>query len=295
MLIPTLSLAWSVDQTQQFFSIVAFLSSSPSAELAPAADMDDFSGSTSAQRETSASLEKPPQTPEHPDGHDDIETIDNQSDSSPEDTPGRNSSDELAGLRRRNTQTMIGDDDRAELYRIATALSQTRSNVERGASVPGAFAAFDKGDPAYDPAHKDFDLSKWLQGFVKELNAEGKESKRTGIVYKNLNVFGSGSALQLQQTVGSFLLAPFRLGKLFSGSKTQKQILRNFDGVVRSGELLIVLGRPGSGCSTLLKSMCGELHGLTVDEASTIHYNGIPQAQMMKEFKGEASYNQEVR
>jgi hypothetical protein len=36
------------------------------------------------------------------------------------------------------------------------------------------------------------------------------------------------------------------------------------------------------------------MHGLQVDKQSTIHYNGITQQQMMKEFKGEVVYNQEV-
>ena len=40
--------------------------------------------------------------------------------------------------------------------------------------------------------------------------------------------------------------------------------------------------------------MTGEMHGLQVDEKSIIHYNGITQQQMMKEFKGEVVYNQEV-
>src|SRR4029434_10916983 len=61
-----------------------------------------------------------------------------------------------------------------------------------------------------------------------------------------------------------------------------------------SGELLAVLGRPGSGCSTFLKSICGELHGLTLGEKTNIHYNGASQPQMKKEFKGEVIYNQEV-
>lgn len=252
-------------------------------------DMDSIVESM-APRETSALDSNLSRSQKHSDGQDDIESLDESTEGSADPWDER-----TERLRRRDTQTMITDQDRAELYRIATVLSQQRSNaIDQGISAPGAFAAFENGDPVYDPSHRDFDLSKWLQGFVKELNAEGKQAKRTGIVYRNLNVFGSGAALQLQQTVASFLAAPFRIGDLFRSSKTQKQILRNFDGILRSGELLIVLGRPGSGCSTLLKSMCGELHGLTVDEKSTIHYNGIPQAQMMKEFKGEASYNQEV-
>ena len=77
------------------------------------------------------------------------------------------------------------------------------------------------------------------------------------------------------------------------GKKERKQILRSFDGIIKAGELCVVLGRPGSGCSTLLKALTGELHGLDTDE-SVIHYNGIEQHKVIKEFKGETVYNQEV-
>jgi hypothetical protein len=40
--------------------------------------------------------------------------------------------------------------------------------------------------------------------------------------------------------------------------------------------------------------MTGELEGLSVGEQSTIQYNGVSQKDMMKEFKGETGYNQEV-
>ncbi|KAJ3480239.1 hypothetical protein NLG97_g8116 [Lecanicillium saksenae] len=91
------------------------------------------------------------------------------------------------------------------------------------------------------------------------------------------------------------LMAPLRLGDHFSfGKKEHKQILHNFNGILKPGELLVVLGRPGSGCSTMLKSICGELHGLKLSDDTHIHYNGVGQKQMMKEFKGETSYNQEV-
>jgi ATP-binding cassette subfamily G (WHITE) protein 2 (PDR) len=114
------------------------------------------------------------------------------------------------------------------------------------------------------------------------------------VVYKGLNVYGSGKALQLQSTVADIFMAPFRAREFFSfGKGDRKQILHSFDGIIRQGELCVVLGRPGSGCSTLLKALTGELHGLQTDE-SIIHYNGIPQHKMIKEFKGETVYNQEV-
>lgn len=39
-------------------------------------------------------------------------------------------------------------------------------------------------------------------------------------------------------------------------------------------EMLLVLGRPGSGCSTLLKTIAGETHGLNISENSHINYQG---------------------
>jgi ATP-binding cassette subfamily G (WHITE) protein 2 (PDR) len=97
--------------------------------------------------------------------------------------------------------------------------------------------------------------------------------RRAGIVWKNLKVCGSGSAINIQKNVGSLLMAPLRIGEFF-GHGTEKTILNEFDGVLRSGEMLVVLGRPGSGCSTLLKTLMGELRGLDLKSQSEINYSG---------------------
>lgn len=127
-------------------------------------------------------------------------------------------------------------------------------------------------DPSLDPDSKEFDLYKWLRKFIHGFDEQGLRPQRAGIVFKNLTVSGSGAALQLQQTVASILWSPFT--SISFGRKQHNRILNKFNGVLKSGELLIVLGRPGSGCSTFLKSLCGELHGLDLDSESTIHYNG---------------------
>ncbi|GIK01943.1 hypothetical protein Aspvir_005984 [Aspergillus viridinutans] len=77
-------------------------------------------------------------------------------------------------------------------------------------------------------------------------------------------------------------------------SAPKRQILHNFDGVLRSGEMLMVLSQPGSGCSTFQKTVCGELHGLELHPDLVMHYNRIPMKKMHREFKGECVYNQEV-
>lgn len=63
--------------------------------------------------------------------------------------------------------------------------------------------------------------------------------------------------------------------KITGRGKRKIQILRDFEGLIRSGELLVVLGKPGSGCSTLLKTISGETDGLFIDSNSNINYQGI--------------------
>ena len=194
--------------------------------------------------------------------------------------------------------------DRAELRRLATTLrsksylSQGQGSTNDTNADPEALERKDTlyglelNDEVFDPNSQKFDLYKWIRMTIRLFDEEGFRLKRSGMVFKNVNVSGSGSAMNIQSNIGSTFLAPFRIGETLRGKKQPRQILRNFDGLVKSGELLIVLGRPGSGCSTLLKTLTGQMHGLNLDEGSTVHYNGIPQERMMKEFKGEVIYNQ---
>lgn len=77
---------------------------------------------------------------------------------------------------------------------------------------------------------------------VRESDEKGIVQRRAGFAFKNMKVSGSGSAINLQRNVGSVLMMPFRLGELFSRGP-EKTILKSFDGCMKSGEMLIVLGR----------------------------------------------------
>ncbi|KAF2847006.1 ABC multidrug transporter-like protein [Plenodomus tracheiphilus IPT5] len=186
-------------------------------------------------------------------------------------------------LGRRATKSEIDPEGRMALQRALTTAS---ARMTRTMSIASP------GDPSVDPGSDQFDLAKFLKMFRTQIEGEGVELKQVSVVYKNLNIFGSGKAIQLQKTVSDLVMAPLRFREYFGGSE-RKQILHSFDGIIKAGELCVVLGRPGSGCSTLLKALTGELHGLETDD-SIIHYNGIPQKKMIKEFKGETVYNQEV-
>ncbi|KUI55507.1 ABC transporter CDR4 [Cytospora mali] len=191
------------------------------------------------------------------------------------------------------TSTEMKPSEAEALRRLATTFCQRSGAGCQLADL--SQVSFDEDNSSLAPSSKAFDPAKWAQSIVCEIEARGIRPARTGIMFKELTVFGTGDAVQTQRTVDSVLAGPLRPGQfLHLGKKAPKSILSNFDGVLGSGELLIVLGRPGSGCSTLLKTMCGELNGLSLDKDSIISYDGIPQHQMQKEFKGEAIYNQEV-
>ena len=69
------------------------------------------------------------------------------------------------------------------------------------------------------------------------------------------------------RTFGNYPLEIAALfNKITGRGKRKIQILRNFEGLVKSGEMLVVLGRPGSGCSTLLKTIAGETSGFYIDK-----------------------------
>ncbi|CAK7562606.1 MAG: hypothetical protein SEPTF4163_000454 [Sporothrix epigloea] len=195
------------------------------------------------------------------------------------------------------------DFDEAEelqtISRIATGL-RSRS-LSRHPTADGA-ATFeqDKHDPQLDPSSKEFNHYRWAQMVLQSVNRSGIEFQEQGVAFSDLCVSGSGASLQYQQTVVTSLLTPFRmLADLFPGrGKTEKnsrrRILRNFDGVLDSGELLLVLGRPGSGCSTFLKTICGHLGGLTLEPCSHIQFRGVEYYHMMRHYRGEIAYNQEI-
>lgn len=64
------------------------------------------------------------------------------------------------------------------------------------------------------------------------------------------------------------------LRDLIMGRKRKVDILNSFDGLLEAGEMLVVLGPPGSGCTTLLKTIAGEMNGIYLDEGAEINYRG---------------------
>jgi ATP-binding cassette subfamily G (WHITE) protein 2 (SNQ2) len=68
-----------------------------------------------------------------------------------------------------------------------------------------------------------------------------------------------------------------------------KPLLQGFTGFAKPGEMVLVLGRPGSGCSTFLKTVSGK-RGEYLGVNGDVHYSGVEAKEFLKIYKGEAVY-----
>jgi ATP-binding cassette subfamily G (WHITE) protein 2 (SNQ2) len=125
----------------------------------------------------------------------------------------------------------------------------------------------------------------------------GFAHKEVGVVFKNLEVIGAGGIRLFIRTfpdaIKEFVLAPMiavmmRMDKF----KKPRPLLRDFNGCAKPGEMVLVLGRPGSGCSTFLKIIANERAGFMGVNGS-VEYAGVDAIDFGKRYKGEVAYNQE--
>jgi hypothetical protein len=148
---------------------------------------------------------------------------------------------------------------------------------------------------ALDLVSDDFSARAWMSNLAgfKSTDPTRFLSRTAGISFRNLNVYGFGT--DYQKTVGNvfFEVTPIFRWMMRTG-KHRTQILKDFDGLIQPWEMLLILGRPRSGCSTLLKCMSGDTRGLITNTASKINYQGISAKQRLEQFRGETIYMAET-
>ncbi|KAF9765768.1 hypothetical protein IL306_001882 [Fusarium sp. DS 682] len=151
-----------------------------------------------------------------------------------------------------------------------------------------------------DPNSAIFDAHVWTREFIKltESDLASALPRALGVAFKDLSVFGSSSGAQFQMSFGNIVVRIFKgLVRLVINSTRTEQnltILRDFEGVVEKGEMLLVLGPPGSGCSTFLKTISSQTADLEVSPEAYINYRGIETSRIRSPFRGDVLYNAEL-
>ncbi|KAF8556427.1 hypothetical protein OG21DRAFT_1521099 [Imleria badia] len=129
---------------------------------------------------------------------------------------------------------------------------------------------FDPHHPKPESIHQDkqwpssstanFNNSSSIGSLIKDVVGQsvedGAQTRKLGVVFRDLRVVGLGVGAAVQQNLIS-LLYPQSIIKYINTLRhpSVHNIISDFEGVVLPGEMLLVLGRPGAGCSTFLKTL----------------------------------------
>lgn len=192
-------------------------------------------------------------------------------------------------LQSRQSQPMTEEDLFRVLSRRRTSQSQGLSKARTGQS--------------HNSAEEDEGINNLISkmfGHTRQAASEEEKTRHQGVIFKHLTVKGMGVGAALQPSVGDFFLNPARFVKnLFAkgprkaaGKPPVRTILDDFSGVIKPGEMCLVLGRPGSGCSTFLKIIGNQRFGFE-EVAGDVTYGGTDAEEMRKKYRSEVLYNPE--
>ncbi|KAK0537618.1 ATP-binding cassette transporter snq2 [Tilletia horrida] len=193
---------------------------------------------------------------------------------------------------------------------VASPPSQKHEPAQTGINVESALTQFtelsrrltQQGQNADQDIEKNvpFDLFDFLRGVGEEAESVGIKPKLVGVTWNNLAVRGvAASTLKIPTIPDMFkevVVAPFvalakRLRTARDGNSS-RYLLQGFSGVAKPYQMTLVIGRPGSGCSTFLKLIANQRQGYLGVEGD-VKYAGLDAKDFAKHYPGELCYSAE--
>lgn len=162
--------------------------------------------------------------------------------------------------------------------------------------VPGVVPFHpDEIEELLNPDSDAFNAKFWVKNLRKlhDLDPDYYKPSKLGVAYRNLRAYGIAADLDYQATVTNGLWkAGVEAVRYFRKDDPSRyfDILKSMDAIMRPGEVTVVLGRPGSGCSTLLKTIAVNTYGFHVGEESRITYDGLTPQEVEKHHRGDVVY-----
>ena len=137
---------------------------------------------------------------------------------------------------------------------------------------------------------------------------DGARMRKLGVMFRDIRVLGLGVGADVRHNLVS-LLYPQSIIKYINTLRHPpvRSIISGFEGVVLPGEMLckyiswlvssllthkivtVVLGRPGSGCSTFLKTLANhreDYHGVQGD----VFYDSFSSEEIQQRYRGDVIY-----
>ncbi|KAG7660523.1 CDR1 [[Candida] subhashii] len=166
--------------------------------------------------------------------------------------------------------------------------------------VPGVNPYSDDiSNPELDPDSDQFNAKFWVKNLRKlyESDPDYYKPSKLGMAYRDLRAYGVANDSDYQATVTNgvwkFLVDTAR-GLRKEDESRMFDILKPMDAIMKPGEVTVVLGRPGAGCSTLLKTIAVNTYGFHVGKESRITYDGLTPDEIEKHYRGDVIYSAET-
>ncbi|KAI6713789.1 hypothetical protein JHW43_003729 [Diplocarpon mali] len=129
----------------------------------------------------------------------------------------------------------------------------------------------------------DWSMLPEVEAMYQQGEKDNVKGRKLGVTWTNLTVKGVGADAAFHENYLSQYNIPQLIREKRSGAPL-KTIIDASHGCVRPGEMLLVLGRPGSGCTSLLKILAnkrrgyaevtGDVHWGTLDHKEAENYRG---------------------
>jgi ABC-type multidrug transport system ATPase subunit len=161
-----------------------------------------------------------------------------------------------------------------------------KSEKGSNGNIPETSSASHTNPPRYETWH--------LKPQIEEQHSRDIESgfkkRELGVTWKDLHV----KAVTASASVNENVLSQFNLARLAKDARHKaplKVILQGSYGCVKPGEMLLVLGRPGSGCTTLLNILANRRSGYAAVEGDV--WFGSMTASEAARYQGQIVMNTE--
>lgn len=181
--------------------------------------------------------------------------------------------------------------DFADLQRELSHMSRASQKRGNGENEKG------QSEVESEETFEQFDLEAVLRGDLDAERAAGIRPKHIGVYWDGLTVKGMGGQTNYVKTfpdafVDFFdFITPVRRILGLGKKGVEATLLNEFKGVCKAGEMVLVLGKPGSGCTTFLKTIANQRHGYT-GVTGEVLYGPFTDKEFIQ-YRGEALYNEE--
>ncbi|KAK4629104.1 ABC multidrug transporter H [Fulvia fulva] len=181
----------------------------------------------------------------------------------------------------------VGSGAGSEIYRtVSHALAHTLSSKTPQEPIEDGE---DDSDMEISKAD-DWHMMAEVKEMLRQTESDGAKEKRLGVTWKNLTVKGVGADAAFHENV----LSQYDVSTLFKESRQKpplKTIVEDSHGCVKPGEMILVLGRPGAGCTSLLKMLSNRRLGYA-EVTGDVRFGSMDHKEA-EQFRGQIVMNTE--